>query len=165
MTECRRWVETARLPREPVRQILATGGARSGGAPPRLDQPRGVARHLIDLEVDSVAGLAFAPGRHRERMRDQERLERVAVDGVDGERGPVERDRALDRDEFRQVLWCAKRKMRHAVEIAPGKNLRRSVDVAANHVTAKLVAHFQRTLEIDTAPCPPSPKRRDREGL
>ena len=42
--------------------------------------------------------------------------------------------------------------MRHAVEIAPGKDFGHPVDMAADHMAAKFVADFQRPLEVDTAP-------------
>jgi len=82
-------------------------------------------------------------------VRDQENLEVVAIDGVDGERRPVERDRTLDRDEFCAVFWRAEAEMRHAVEVAPRQNVGRAVDMAADHMAAEFVADAQRPLEID----------------
>ena len=58
---------------------------------PRLHEPRSVTRHLVDLDVDAVARLAFAPVV-LQRVRDQQQLERIALDRVHGERGSVERD-------------------------------------------------------------------------
>ena len=55
--------------------------------------------------------------------------------------------------------------MGHAVEVAPGKNLRHAVDMAADHVAAELVADLERALEIDAAALPPSAERRDGERL
>ena len=65
----------------------------------RFRKTRGVAGHQVDLEVEAVARPACAPCRHRERMGDQEHGEEVALDGVHRERGAVEADRALFRDE------------------------------------------------------------------
>ena len=61
----------------------------------RLHQPRRVAGHQVDLEVDLVAGRERAERRHLQRVRDDQHREGVAVDLVDGERHAVERDRAL----------------------------------------------------------------------
>ena len=44
--------------------------------PARLHEPRGVAGHLVDFDVDLVARLALAPGRHLQRVRDQQHFER-----------------------------------------------------------------------------------------
>ena len=134
-------------------------------APPRLHEPRGVAGHLVDLDIDLVARVALAPGRHLQSVRNQQHLERIALDRIDRERRPVERDRALDSDEFRQILRRADKEMRHAVEIAPGEDFRDPVDVAAHHMAAKLVADLKRPLEVDMAPLPPFPERRHRERL
>ena len=86
--------------------------------PARLDQPRRVARHLVDLDVDAIADLPSAQRRHLERVRNQQHFEPVAVDRVDGQRHAVERHRALDGDELRQRRRRAKGEMRHAVEVA-----------------------------------------------
>jgi hypothetical protein len=53
----------------PVRSCFDPGLC-SPLSPPRLHQPRGVPGHLVDLDVDRVASLAFAPGRHFQRVRD-----------------------------------------------------------------------------------------------
>ena len=72
---------------------FSTGGKK--GSLPRFRQARGVARHQVDLEVEPVTRLARAPGRHRERVRDEQDREPVAVDAVDGQGGAVEADGAL----------------------------------------------------------------------
>ena len=64
-------------------------------------EPRGVAGHLVDLDIDAVARFPLSPGRHLQRVRDEKHLERIAVDRVHRERRPIERDRALDGDELR----------------------------------------------------------------
>ncbi len=56
-------------------------------APAQLSLPasaRHVAGHLVDLEIDEVAGLWFAPGRDGKRARDEKNLEDVALDRIDG---------------------------------------------------------------------------------
>ena len=51
----------------------------------RLDEPLRIARHLVDFDVDEVAGLARPPGGDGERVRDEKDLEIFTVDGVDRE--------------------------------------------------------------------------------
>ena len=144
---------------------LAAATGAIGPALSCLDEPRGVAGYLVDLNVNALARLAFAPGCHRQRVGDQENLEGVALDSVNGERGPVQRDRTLDRDELGQLSRGAKREMGHAVEIASRQNFRRSVNMAADHVAPELVADFERALKIDAATPSPMGKRGDRERL
>src|ERR1700722_1045715 len=55
--------------------------------------------------------------------------------------------------------------MRHAVEIAPRQDLGDSIDMAADHMAAELVADLQRPLEVDAPPRPPLPERRDCKRL
>ena len=70
----------------------------------RLGEPRGIARHRVDFEVDAVADLACRPRSSRlKRVVDQKHVEAGALDLVDGQRGAVERDRALGRDEFGEI--------------------------------------------------------------
>ena len=70
---------------------------------PRLRKPRGIARHQIDLDMDGIALLRCAPGGDGERMRDQQHGEDSRPSTVvDGQRGAVEADRALDGDEARR---------------------------------------------------------------
>src|ERR1700749_686843 len=58
-----------------------------------LHQPRGIAGHGVDFQVDVVALLERAEGRHRERMRDDQHRKRVALDRIDRKRDAVERTR------------------------------------------------------------------------
>jgi hypothetical protein len=51
----------------------------------RLDQSRSVARHLIDLDIDPIACFPSAPCGDGERVRDQQHLEILALDGIHGQ--------------------------------------------------------------------------------
>ena len=58
-------------------------------------QPLDVLREDVDLEVDRVAGLERAERRRLERVRDERDGEAFVVGRRDGERRPVDGDRAL----------------------------------------------------------------------
>ena len=79
----------------------------------RFHQPRGVAGHGVDFEIDVVALPQGAEGRHGKRVRDDQHREGIAVHRVNRERDAVERDRALGRDEARKFARRAQRKARH----------------------------------------------------
>src|SRR5580692_5605732 len=55
--------------------------------------------------------------------------------------------------------------MRHTVEIAPRQDPGHSIDMAAHHMAAELIADLQRPLEVDMSPRPPLPERRDGKRL
>src|SRR6202047_3843732 len=55
-------------------------------------EPRGVAGHQIDFEIDFVAKTPFAPGRDAQRMRNEQHRKNIAVDAVDRQRRAIERD-------------------------------------------------------------------------
>src|ERR1041385_3060329 len=74
-----------------------------GLRPHRLQQPRRIARHLIDFEIEASARCGeHSEGGDLQRVRDDQHRKSVALDLVDGERYAVERDRTLGRDEARQ---------------------------------------------------------------
>ena len=71
--------------------------------PRGFQKPRCVARHEVDFEVEPSAGAKRSERRDFQRVRDDQHGKRVAVDLVDGQRNAIERDRALRRDEARQL--------------------------------------------------------------
>src|SRR5581483_8852661 len=122
----------------PKRRELSGGSRRFGEA-------GNIARNLIDFEVCLVADLAFVPGGDLEGMRDQHALEPCPVDAVDGERGAVEGDGSLGRNEFGQRRRRLEDETRGLAEVLAPDDGRQPVDMAADHVAAKLVADLERS--------------------
>ena len=91
-------------------------------------------------------------------------VKRRPVDLVDGQRGSVERDRALFGDEFRQILRRLDLEMRHGVEIAPRDEGRHAIHMAGDHMAAEFVADLQRPLQIDRLARRPVARRWSRRG-
>src|SRR5262245_39788857 len=68
-----------------------------------LREPRRIARHRVDLQIDAIAGHSVTPGRYLEGMVDQKDIETGVLDLVYSQRSPIERDRAFGRDEPREI--------------------------------------------------------------
>ena len=98
-------------------------------------------------------------------MRDDVDAETRAGHLVDGERGPVERDRALGRDIHGQML---RRLEREAPALAVGADVdeaSEAVDMAGNDMAAELVAGTERALQVDPLAGRPGAERRFRHGF
>src|SRR5262245_31851983 len=78
-----------------------------------LHQPRRIAGHQVDLEIDRVAGAEPAERRDLERIRNARHREGVARNLVDGQRYPVERDRTLRCNETGKLRRHAQSEPRH----------------------------------------------------
>ena len=77
-----------------------------------------------------VAGGAFAPGGHLERVADDQHVETGAVDAIDRQRGAVERHRAFRRDEFRQIARRVQHETNRFALVAPLDDERLAIDMA-----------------------------------
>ena len=60
-----------------------------------LHQPRGVACHGVDFEIDIVAFTQGSEGRHLQRVGNDEHRKRVTFNRINRERHPIERNRAF----------------------------------------------------------------------
>ena len=85
------------------RQVHGFSPAAFGRISAGVLQPRDVARDHVDFEVDPRAGREASQRRHRQCMRDQIDRKAPARDRVDREAHAVDRDRALARDEAREL--------------------------------------------------------------
>lgn len=98
-----------------------------------------------------------SPRGDGQRMADQQHVEIRAFDGVDGQRGAVERHGTLGRHEFRQMLRRAQANAHRLAFRFHRKDFRPAIDMAGNDVAAKLIADLERPLQIDVgALCQPA---------
>ena len=106
-------------------------------------------RQDICFEIDGLADSALEQLRTLAGVRDDRHAEAAGPDRVDGQRYPVDRDRALGHD-------LGLKRAGHAVAEIPGitapvgtDQLAHRVDVAADPMAAESIAEAQRSLEID----------------
>src|SRR5579885_2078561 len=105
----------------------------------RAGEPRRVTGHEVNFEIEFRADINGAPVRGLECVRNEQNVEDAALDAVDGERGAVERDRALFGDKAHEVLWRLDRDAAHALKILDRGDLGDAVDMAGDNVAAKLI--------------------------
>ena len=71
-----------------------------------LQQPCGIARNQVNLEVDRAMCSERGERRHLQGMRNHQDRKRLVVDVVDGERNPVEREPRLSGEAIAQVFMA-----------------------------------------------------------
>ena len=79
------------------------------------------------------------------------------VDLVDRERDTVKRDRALGRDEPRQLVRRAQRQPRHVRQVLARGEFGNAIDMAADQVAAEFVAEAKRAFEVELRARLPGP--------
>src|SRR5260370_29923884 len=131
---------------------------------PPLDQPRRIARHQVDFEIDRITGAQRSESRYLKRMGNDQHVKTVVLRLVDGERSPVKRDRALGGDEARQLRRRPEGEPGHLGEIFPRHKLREAVDVAGHDVAAKFVADLEGAFEIEPGAVLPATGCGDGQG-
>src|SRR5262249_51063646 len=78
---------------------------------------------------------------------------------------PVERNRALRRNEAGKVGGSAKGEPRHVGPVLARRDYGEAVDVSRNDMAAELIADLERPFEVDTPAHPPMPGRGHVQGL
>src|SRR5260370_7435643 len=104
---------------------------------PPLDQPRRIARHQVDFEIDRITGAQRSESRYLKRMGNDQHVKTVVLRLVDGERNPVKRNRALGGDETHQLRRRPEGEPRHLGEIFPRPKLRPAVHAPPTELSAK----------------------------
>src|SRR6185436_2859286 len=100
----------------------------------RFLEARNIARNQVDFEVDAITDLALVPRGHLQRVRDQQALETIALDLVDGERGAGERYRAFGGDETGELRRCLEGEARRFAEVVAADDGCDPVDVSGDEV-------------------------------
>ena len=103
-------------------------------------QPRGVAGHQIDFEIDFIARAPFAPGRDFKRVRNEQHRKTIAFHPIDRQRRAIERDGPFFRDETREFMRSPDVDAPHAIEIRDRDDFRHSVHMPGHDMAAKFVA-------------------------
>ena len=115
-----------------------------------------VARERVDFEVDQVTNFSGAPCGRVFGVGDEIDPEACALDLIDGERCAVQSDGAFGRDEAGELFWGLERDAGAVAFVFHGRDARDAIDMARDNMTAKLIADFERALQIDTTafdPC------------
>ena len=125
---------------------------------PKLEvaQPRDIARHGIDLDVDSVANRSIAPCGHLFGMRDDIDAKIAAIHRIDRQRGAIERDRSLGGYEPGQILRCPKYKAGAVAILRHADNPGHAVNMTRHDMPAQFIAQTQGAFQIDApanSPC------------
>src|SRR5262245_39220897 len=152
------------MPEFPFTAVVASGHG-SNKTLLQLRQPCGITGHRIDLEVDIVAFVQCAEGRHAQGMGNDQYRKCIPLDGIDRERDAIERNRSLGRDKVRKLARRAQHEAGHFSQVFAPHDRGDPVHVADNQMSAQFVAEFQRPLEIDLGPLTPTAHRRDTQGL
>ena len=139
--------------------VASATAAEQGAAQSRLHQPRGVARHQVDFEVDAGRPSWSAPSVVTVSVCGMISTENVsAVDLVHRQRDAVERDRAFLRDEARERL---RRAQASSAPCRSGPRAQTSSAMPstwpATMMAAEFVADLERALEIEARAVPPAP--------
>ena len=132
---------------------------------PRLDQPRRVARHLVDLDVDRVARIALAQVVTSSVCGISRTSNSSPSTALTVSDAPSSATEPLTAMNFASAPGARKRKCAMPSKSRRDTIVGEAVDMAADHVAAKLVADPQGALEIDLRPLAPAAERGHRKRL
>ena len=143
----------------------SAGANKRASARQRLQQPRRIARHQVNFEINARPDPERSERGDLQRVGDDQHGKSVALDLVYGQRDAVECDRSFGRNETGKLAGRAQPQLGHVDEIVARYQFGDAIDMAAHHMAAELVAEAERAFEIEPGAARPGAGGGHPQGL